>query len=311
MTKHETPKTLIEAIRYFSDQDVCRDFVANLRWPDGVTCPRNGCGSANVHFISTRKIWRCNGCKKQFSVKVGTIFEDSPIGLDKWLPAIWLLTADKKGVSSYQLERALGVTQKTAWFMLHRIRLAMSTESFNAPLSGEVEADETYVGGKEKNKHASRKLRLGTGPVGKAAVMGLLERHGEVRAKHVPNNRKRTVQKAVQENVTPGSTVYTDALASYTGLEAAYIHEVIDHAESYVRGQVHTNGLENFWSLFKRTIYGRYHSVEPFHLDRYLAEATQRFNTRTLDDSERFAIITGQIAGRRLTYEELIGKVGN
>lgn len=311
MTKHETPKTLVEAIRYFSDQDVCRDFVANLRWPDGVTCPRNGCGSANAHFISTRKIWRCNGCKKQFSVKVGTIFEDSPIGLDKWLPAIWLLTADKKGVSSYQLERALGVTQKTAWFMLHRIRLAMKTESFNAPLSGEVEADETYVGGKEKNKHASRKLHRGTGPVGKAAVMGLLQRHGEVRAKTIPNNRRRTVQKEVQQNVAPGSTVYTDALASYTGLEAAYIHEVIDHAEAYVRDQVHTNGLENFWSLFKRTIYGRYHSVEPFHLDRYLDEATQRFNTRKMDDGERFAIILQQVAGRRVTYEELIGKTGN
>lgn len=307
MMKHEVPKTLIEAIRHFANPDICREFVAELRWPDGVTCPREGCGCTNVHFIATRKIWRCNGCKKQFSVKVGTILEDSPIGLETWLPAIWLITTDKKGVSSYQLARALDVTQKTAWFMLHRIRLAMKSESFNAPLSGEVEADETYVGGKERNKHASRRYHLGTGGIGKAAVMGLLQRHGEVRAKTIPNNRKRTVQTQVHQNVVLGSTVY-DALASYTGLEAAYVHEVIDHAEAYVRGQIHTNGLENFWSLFKRTIYGRYHSVEPFHLDRYLDEATQRFNTRNIDDGERFAIILRQIAGRRLTYEELIGK---
>lgn len=294
-----------------SDTLQTRKFVAELRWPNGVTCPRGGCGCANVHFIATRGIWRCNGCKKQFSVKVGTIFEDSPIGLDKWLPAIWMVTADKKGVSSPQLARALGVTQKTGWFMLHRIRLAMKAESFNAPLSGEVEADETFVGGKERNKHASRRLHRGTGPMGKAAVMGLLQRHGEVRVKHVPNNRRSTVQTEIQRHVAPGSTVYTDALASYNGLEAAYIHEVIDHAEAYVRGQVHTNGLENFWSLFKRTIYGRYHSVEPFHLDRYLDEGTLRFNTRNIDDSERFTMIAGQVAGRRLTYEELIGKTGN
>jgi len=219
MTDRE-PKTLTEAIRYFSDEAICRDYVARLRWPNGVTCPRKECGSRRVHFIATRGIWRCNGCGKQFSIKVGTIFEDSPIGLSLWLPAIWMMTSGKKGISSYQLGRALGVTQKTAWFMEHRIRLAMKTKSFNAPLGGEVEVDETFVGGKEKFKHESRKQHLGRGAIGKAAVMGLLERHGEIRAEVIPNIRRRVLQDKVREHVKPGAAVFTDALASYAGLGA-------------------------------------------------------------------------------------------
>ncbi len=300
------PTSLVEAIRYFSDENVCRDFVARLRWPNGVTCIY--CQSRQIGFISTRSLWRCKSCKQRFSVKKGTIFEDSPIPLSKWLPAIWMYSANKKGLSSHQLARNLGITQKSAWFMSHRIRLALRTESFNRPLSGEVEADETFMGGKEKFKHEAKRKHPGQGPVGKQAVMGLLERHGEVRAKSVPNVRKQALQAEVRVNVEPGATLYTDALRSYSGPAAECVHEVIDHSEAYVRGRVHTNGVENFWSLFKRTIYGTHHSVEPFHLDRYLDEGTYRFNTRGMRDTTRFAQTVGRADGKRITYQELIGK---
>jgi len=240
-------------------------------------------------------------------VKVGTIFEDSPIGLDKWLPALWLLTASKKGISSYQMARSLGVTQKTAWFMDHRLRLAMRTESFNTPLSGEVEADETWVGGKEKNKHNSRKTH--GGPLGsKAVVMGMLERKGEVRAMVVRTTRRTELEGKIREHVSPGSVVYTDALKSYRALREDYIHDFVDHAAEYVRGRVHTNGMENFWSLFKRGLNGIYHSVEVEHLDRYMDEFTYRFNSRKLSDGERFTASVPRIAGKRLTYSALISK---
>lgn len=299
------PNTLVDAIRYFTDESVCRDFLASLRWPNGVRCLR--CDCERLGFIATRSLWRCKDCKYEFGVKKGTIFEDSPIKLSKWLPALWIYSASKKGRSSHQLAKDLGVTQKTAWFMSHRIRLAMQAESFDAPLSGEVEADETFIGGKERNKHESKRLHLGRGAIGKTAVMGLLERHGEVRARTVPNIRKGTLQESVREHVAPGSTVYSDALRSYEGLDDAYVHEVIDHAESYVRDRVHTNGLENFWSLFKRMVYGTHHFVEPDHLDRYLDEATYRFNTRETKDGWR-ADVTKRVAGRRLTWDALTGE---
>ncbi len=259
MSEASFPNTLLDAVRYFSDEAVCRDFLAGLRWPNGVVCPV--CASGRVSFLATRSLWRCKACRKQFSVKKGTIFEDSPIPLSKWLPAIWLYSAGKKGRSSHQLAKDLGVTQKTAWFMSHRIRLAMDVESFDEPLSGEIEVDETIMGGKDKNKHAH--LRRGNwGPmVGKVAVMGLLERHGEVRARMVPTRSGALLKDEIRRNVEPGATVYTDQFASYRGLQADYVHEVINHSEEYVRGHVHTNGIENFWSLFKRVIYGTHHSV--------------------------------------------------
>ena len=300
------PETLIGAVRYFSDEAVCRDFVAGLRWPNGVRCMR--CDGKELGFVSSRSLWRCKACKYEFGVKKGTIFEDSPIALSKWLPALWMYSAFKKGVSSHQLARNLGVTQKTAWFMSHRIRLAMEIGHFDAPLSGEVEADETYVGGKAKFQHENKKKHIGTGGMGKVAVMGLLERHGEIRARVVPSVRKGTLQKAVRASVAPGSTLYTDASYSYRGLQTDYVDEVIDHAESYVRDRVHTNGLENFWSLFKRMIYGTHHSVEPEHLDRYLDEATYRFNSREVTDTTRFVAATARVIGKRITYRQLIGK---
>lgn len=310
-TTGRLPNTLLEAVSFFADRDVSLAFVANLRWPGGVTCPL--CEAADPFFLSTRRIWKCRSCKKQFSAKVGTIFEDSPIGLDKWLPALWFVVNCKNGISSYELARDLGVTQKTAWFMAHRIRLAIQTGTFGK-MSGEVEVDETYIGGKARFMHQDKRAEkiTGTGGMGKAAVMGLLERHGEdghskVKAKVVPNVRRKTLAPEVRQQVEAGSEVFTDALASYRGLDAEYIHQVIDHAESYAEGKVHTNGLENFWSLLKRSIKGTYVSVEPFHLFRYLDEQSFRFNSRKLTDGLRFLRAAAGIIGKRLTYAELIG----
>ncbi len=302
------PKSLLEAVRYFSDLDVATQYFASLRWPDGPVCPR--CGLVKDHYYTKpRRLWQCKGCKKQFSVKVGTIFEDSPIGMDKWLPAMWMLISDKNGKSSYELGRDLGVQQKTAWFMLHRIRLAMQTGTFEK-LAGEVEADETFIGGKARNMHKSKREQKiqGRGSSGKVAVMGLLERHGEVRTKVVPDTKSRTLQVEVRENVMPGSEIHTDALKSYRGLDPEYIHNVVDHAERYVDGHVHTNGLENFWSLLKRSLKGTYVSVEPFHLFRYLDEQAFRFNERGGEDLDRFKKVLGSVDGRRLTFAALTGK---
>lgn len=299
------PANLLEAILYFSDLDVATEFFAKLRWPNGPVCPR--CGSHEHSYVSTRRLWSCKGCKKQYSVKVGTIFEDSALGLDKWLPAIWLAANSKNGISSHELSRSLGITQKSAWFMLHRIRLAMQTGSFEK-LSGEVEADETFIGGLAKFQHERKRKHIGTGGVGKAVVMGLLERDGHVRAYTIPDTRKGTLHPIIAENVTPGSSVYTDAAAGYKGIDAEYVHEVIDHAERYVNGRVHTNGLENFWSLLKRGLKGTYVSVEPSHLFRYLDERVFTFNMRDLTDFGRFALVCHHAAGRRLTYAELTGR---
>ncbi len=300
------PDTLLDAIRYFADPDTSLHFVADLRWPDGVTCPV--CENKKVSFLSTRRIWKCKGCKKQFSVKLGTIFEDSPIGLDKWLPALWMLANCKNGVSSYELARALGVTQKTAWFMLHRIRLAMQTGAFQK-LSGTVEADETYIEGKARSMPAGKRAECitGTGGAGKTVVMGLFERHGEVRTFVVEDTRGKTLRPNVRQHVQPGSELHTDALASYAGLSAEYVHKVVDHAECYVKDNVHTNGLENFWSLLKRSIKGTYVAVEPFHLFRYLDEQARRYNERKWTDGQRFLSVLRDVVGRRVTYDQLTG----
>ena len=299
----------MEVVRYFTDPAVCLDFMVELRWPDGVTCPR--CQALDPHFISTRKLWRCNGCKKQFSVKVGTIFEDSPLGLDKWMAAVWLITNAKNGVSSYEIGRALGVTQKSAWFLLHRVRFAMMTGTFEK-MKGEVESDETYIGGKARNMHEGKRKAKGRGGVGKSIVQGLLERHSapsKVKVKVVPNAKKGTVQGEIREHVELGSEVFTDSLASYEGLNPDYIHEAINHAEKYVEGKVHTNGLENFWSLLKRMIRGTYVSIAPFHLQAYLDEEAFRFNERLRNDGGRFLHVLSGIVGRRLTWKTLTGKL--
>lgn len=307
----KAPQTLLEAVTYFADERKAWEYFVARRWPDAVTCPR--CGSGKVHLIESRMVWRCNGCTRQFSVKVGTIFEDSPIKLSKWLPAMWLIGSAKNGISSCELARALGVTQKTAWFMLHRIRLAMQNGTFEK-LGDHVEVDETYIGGKARNMHAvDRKRKIkGTGGArsGKAIVMGMLERGGTVRTIHVEKPNKKTLQGIVKGTVHKGSNLYTDALLSYRGLSAEYVHGVIDHATAYVEGSIHTDGLENYWSLLKRTISGTYVSVEPFHLHRYLDEQSFRYNERDLTDGQRFGMIATQAVGKRLTYKTLAGKVG-
>jgi len=314
-TQAKQPKTLQEAILYFADLDRCIKYVKEWRWPNGnVLCPT--CGSGKVKWLENQRRWQCSThhAKRQFSVKVGTIMEDSPLGLDKWLVAMWLVANCKNGISSCEIARALGITQKSAWFMDHRIRLSMQDDVFGTKLGGadggEVEADETFIGGKARNMHMSeRKRRItGTGGKDKVAVMGLLERGGRVRAVVVPNRRKGTLQTEVRKHVEAGTALYTDALLSYDGLEQEYAHKVIDHAVKYVDGRVHTNGLENFWSLFKRGVAGTYVSVEPFHLFRYLDEQAFRFNNRKATDADRFNMALMGIVGKRVKFSQLTGK---
>jgi transposase-like protein len=306
------PRTLTEAILYFSIPENCIAYLVARRWRNGITCPR--CGSANVGYIASRRIWQCKTRHDhaQFTVKTGTIMEDSPLGLDKWLPAMWMISNDKNGISSYELHRGLGVTQKTAWFMLHRIRLAMQDEGTGGKLAGEVEVDETFIGGKARNMHADKKAEKihGRGPEGKTVVAAVLERGGKVRAKVVTSRKKGQLQKLVRDNVQAGSNVYSDALKSYNGLADEYTHQVVDHAVEYVRENVHTNGMENFWSLLKRGLNGTYVSVEPFHLFRYVDEQAFRYNNRNdMNDADRFSLAVTQIVGRRLTYKQLTGKM--
>lgn len=318
MDRLETPTTLQAAIEFFSDLDRCHAYMVQMRWPDGVvTCPT--CNEPNPRYLATQRRFECRRKHplRQFSVKVGTIFEDSPIPLKSWLLAVWQITNCKNGISSYELARAIGVTQKTAWFMNHRIRLAMQNED-GGRLNGEVEVDETYIGGK------ARKMNTGRRPVkplgkrsrspfaGKVAVMGLLERHGDgqsrIRNFPVQNVRRYELRKRIEKHVEDGSTIYTDQLRSYDDLNVYYNHQVINHAVTYAQGAVHTNGLENYWSLLKRALGGTYVSVEPFHLFRYLDEQAFRFNERSRKDTERFEETLRHVTGRRVTFEQLTGR---
>jgi transposase-like protein len=312
------PKTLRDAIRYFSDEQVCIDTVAALRWPVGPICPK--CGHTEHYYLETQRRWKCKECYKQFSVKVGTIFEDSAIALDKWLIALWMLVNCKNGISSYEVGRDLGITQKSAWFVLHRLRLALQSGSVSK-MGGKgkhIEVDESFIGGAARFMHPERRKRMITerGVKDKLAVMGILERGGEVRAAVVGNRKKHALQSNIRAHVKAGSAIYTDALMSYQGLkEQGFEHQVIDHAEKYVDGKVHTNGLENFWSLVKRGLKGTYISAEPFHMFRYLDEQVFRFNNRgskenPVNDGDRFQLALSQIAGKRLTFAEVTGKVG-
>lgn len=324
VTTMQNVKTLQDAIRYFSDEQVCIDTVAEMRWPGGKpVCP--ACGHKEHYWLASQKRWKCKECYKQFTVKLGTIFEDSPIPLQKWLPALWMLVSCKNGISSYELARDLGVSQKSAWFMLHRLRLALRDGSGfgqHTKLGGgpgsEVEVDETFVGGKTKNMHKSRRTRVQQLQLeppnfhcGKTAVMGILDRElRKVRAQVVPNVKRETLQNEVLKNVKYGSSVYTDDAVGYDTLHYRFVHDVVNHAEAYVKGRVHTNGLENFWSLLKRGLNGTYVAVEPFHLDRYVDEQVFRYNNRKITDAERFQLALSQIAGKRLTFAEVTGKVG-
>ncbi len=298
------PKTLVNAIRYFANPTNCREYLVSRRWPNGVVCPT--CGSNTVYFDSSRNGWECKTRhpKRKFTLKTGTIFEDSALGLDKWLPVVWMIANMKNGVNSHEIARSIGVTQKTAWFMLQRIRLAMQDDETGGELGGEVEVDETFIGGRARNMHASKRRKLGVSQsrsmIGKVAVMGLLKRHGgrgsQVRTRVVSTRRKHELEQTVEEHVTAGATIYTDALRSYDRMaQRGYVHGVIDHAETYVDGQIHTNGLENYWSLLKRALKGTYVSVEPFHLFRYLDEQAFRFNYRKDSDASGSAPSSGAL----------------
>ena len=328
--KRQQPKTLQQAIRYFSNEQTCIDTVAALRWPDGPVCP--ACEHKEHYYLKTQRRWKCKECYKQFTVKLGTIFEDSPIPLDKWLTALWMLVNCKNGISSYEVGKDLGITQKSAWFVLHRLRLALKSGSITK-LGGpdsEVEVDETFIGQKAKNMHKSRKLRLirarnevqnyksqgGPGSLpGKTAVMGMLDRQQrKVRATVVPNVKRETLQAKILNGIEHGTKLYTDTAVVYDELAQTYAHEMVNHLEGYVQGRVHTNGLENFWSLLKRSLNGSYVAVEPFHLFRYVDEQVFRFNNRgtrkeKVTDADRFELALSQIAGKRLTFAEVTGKV--
>jgi hypothetical protein len=312
------PTTLQEAIVYFADPVNCREYLVARRWPDGVICPK--CGSRNVLFMEKYNRWHCREKHEapQFTLKTGTVMEDSPISLSKWLPVMWLLVNCKNGISSYEVHRAVGVTQKSAWFMLHRIRTAMmesGDKKLGGPGCAPIEIDETFVGGNVRNMHKSKKV-LGTsyyGGQGKTIVLGMLERGGTVRAGVIEDRKKRTMQPPINANVEVGSHIITDEHSSYPFIAPTgpYYHEVINHIEGYVREHVHTNGIENFWSLLKRGLSGTYISVEPIHLDKYVDEQVFRFNNRVKKtDADRFNKVLSQVAGRRLTYQSLTGKVG-
>lgn len=311
MDEKELPEGLIEATRYFSDEKTCHDFMTALRWPNGVECPR--CGSKEIgKYVESRRVWNCKGCKRQFSTKVGTIFEDSPLSLTKWLPATWLIVNAKNGISSCELHRALGVTQKTAWFMLHRIRLAMQNGNLGK-FSGVCEADETYIGAKARYMHKHRRTKAGDAGIAKTPIQGILERGKGKKAsrvvlKVVNTTRRPELCGNVREYVLQGSRVCTDALMSYDDLSRDYDRQIVDHMERYVDGNVHTNCLENFWSLLKRALKGTYVNVEPFHLFRYCDEQAFRYNERKHEDGDRgrFMMTLRRIVGRRLTYKKLI-----
>jgi transposase-like protein len=319
----DTPQTLQQAIQYFSDEQVCIDAVAMMRWPDGPRCPDCfGDDAKNPYYLKTQKRWKCRSCRRQFSVKVGTIFEDSAVPLQKWLPALWMLVSCKNGISSWELHRSLGVSQKTAWFMLHRLRVVLKSKDLGFKLGGKessgVETDETFVGGRVHNMHRNSRTKYmldSRGPnFNKAIVHGLLDRDlRQVRATVVADVKRETLQNEVLKNVKYGSTVYSDEAVAYDKLHARFVHEVVNKTETYVRGQVHVNGMENFWALLKRGLKGTYVAVEPFHLERYVDEQVFRFNNRAtkdnpLKDSDRFLLALSQVSGKRLTFKELTGK---
>jgi transposase-like protein len=322
------PKTLQQATVYFSDLDNCVAFLVARRWPDGVVaCPI--CGTEGAKYMPARRVWQCKKRHpgSQFSIKVGTIFEDSAISLDKWLMAMWMVANCRNGVSSHEIKRTVGVTQKSAWHMLHRIRLAMKDEpefTMGSHWGNPIEVDESFVGGKMKNMHRKRAMAIRenvpidrmegfeTNLKNKTAVMGMLNRQTrEVRAKVIPNIKRETLQTEILNNVGFNAHVFTDQHVGYDGLDKMknFTHRTVNHMTEYVNGRVHTNGIENFWSLLKRSLTGTYVAVEPFHLDAYVDEQVFRFNNRiNKDDAARFTKLVDQIVGKRLTYAELTGK---
>jgi transposase-like protein len=312
----EIPKTLLDAVRYFEVPAHCNDFMREIKWPSSViVCPK--CGNESCKEIASRPgTIKCNkaSCQKQFSMKVGTIFEDSPLGLDKWFVAVWSIANCRNGISSHELGRAIGVTQKTAWFMLHRIRLAMESDTFQK-LNGEVESDETYVGGKAKNMHSKRRKQAidGRGAVGKKPVQAIIQRDGDVGTFVVGGTDAETLKGNILRNVERDSFLYTDTSTACEGLGSAYNYATVNHSSGeFVRGRVSINMTENFFSLLKRALKGTYIQVKPWHLFRYCHEQGFRFNVRTLSEAARFMNLLKGVIGKRITYKQLaaIGDAG-
>lgn len=301
----QTFDSLFELMNAVPDEQAAIDHFRAIRWKNGAFCPH--CGGTRVYHFSDQRNHKCGDCRKRFSIKVGTIFEDSKISLRKWLMAIWMITSYKKGVASTQLARDIHVTQKTAWFMLHRLRHAIRTQSFNRPLDGQIEADETFIGGKAKNMHASKRQPGMQGGKGKAVVLGMLERGGELRTTEMPNLKARNVQGEIVRNVAPGASVMTDEHSSFVGLQGRYNHHRVNHSlGEYVKDFFnHTNSIESVWALFKRQIVGTHHWLSEKHLGRYLSEMTWRFNLREMDEGMRLNALLAQTHGR-LTHRALI-----
>lgn len=300
---------LIELAEKFPDEKTCREYFADKRWHGKIICPHCGNYKKKIYEFKSRGLYKCSNCDKQFTVKVGTIFEGSKLPLKKWFYAIYLITSRKKGISSLQLSGDLKITQKSAWFMLHRIRYAIRTKTFwNAPLNGVVEADETLIGGKEKFKHADKKIKgsQGRSSKGKTTVFGLAQREGKVIAQTVKNSAQESLHPVIIENVSQDTTLMTDEWRGYNGLRLIYNHKRVNHSSGeYVVGDAHTNNIENFWSLLKRGIIGTFHYISPKHCDKYIDEFEYRYNTRKITDKNRFDLMLNN-SESRLKYSQLI-----
>ncbi len=297
--------SLFDLMDAFPDEQACINHLRAIRWRDGEFCPH--CGGTRIYHFSDRKTFKCGDCRDRFSIKVGTIFEDTKLPLRKWFMAIWMITNHPKGIASTTLAKDLKITQKSAWFVLHRLRHAARTNSFNAPLKGTVESDTTFIGGKEKNKHEADRIPGSQGGANKEVVLGIIERDGELRTAHVPNSKGSTLKTIIHANVGKGSTIMTDEDKAFLGLGRDFYHHTVNHsAGEYVRDYtIHTNGIESVWALLKRQIFGIHHWVSPKHLNRYLSEMTWRYNRRDMKVTPRMNDLFGCVEGR-LTYKALI-----
>ncbi len=289
---------LIELVTYFKSEEVCIKYLEKIRWDKDLSCPYNTCTNSKIFKYKNGKTYKCSCCQKQFSVRVGTIFEGSKIGLQKWFAAIYLVTSHKKGISSMQLGKDIGVTQKTAWFMLHRIRKALGLQQSGDKFDGICEADETYIGGLEKNKHWNRKTKgtQGRSVKTKIIVAGVLERGGELRAKKLEATNVKTLGKFVEDNIKEGCRINTDEWLGYKKLHKKFDHKVVNHKSGqYVEGDVHTNTIEGFWAMLKRGIRGVYNVMSPKHIQNYIDEFVFRYNTRNMNEHERFVTMLGKM----------------